>query len=335
MFTIVNNSESRLQKQFRFDIDEVKARRLGIERQDIINLISLYYGGYTLSKHISIDGLSVPILLKMDDQDLKDPSSIEKLLIYSDKMKKSYPLSAFVHLSLISKPLMMQSFNNRPAIRIDANLAKGYSLKDALPVIEKVVSNVGPATQYQYVGNVESYLEGNNQTLWIAVMGVMCIYFLLLLLFRNLLDPFIILLTVPFSVIGGALSLYFIHGSLNLYSTVGLITLVGLITKHGILIIQFANAELKRGQLVKDAIMSATALRFRPIMMTTLAMIFGALPLIMSHELMYVSRQNLGIVIVGGLVVGTIFSLFIVPLVYLIFKGQRRAIAQIKVLMLS
>ncbi|MFZ9034799.1 MAG: efflux RND transporter permease subunit [Francisellaceae bacterium] len=319
-FSIVNNDISPLKKQFVFDINTIKAERLGISRQTIMDLISTYYGGYTLNNNISIDGLSVPIIIKLNDDELKDPDSIHRILIDSDKTGKSYPLDAFVDLKLIAKPLMIQSLNNREAVEIDANLTKGYSLKDVLPVIDKTIANINPQLQHQYIGNVENYEKGNNQTMWVAIIGIMCIYFLLVVLFKNLIDPLIIMLTIPFSVIGGALSLYLIGGSINIYSIVGLITLVGLITKHGILIVQFANHKLKDGLGVKEAILTATALRFRPIMMTTLAMIFGALPLILSHELMYVARQNLGIVIIGGLVVGTLFSLFIVPMVYLLVK---------------
>ncbi len=134
------------------------------------------------------------------------------------------------------------------------------------------------------------------------------------------------MLTVPFSVIGGALSLYLIGGSLNIFSTLGLITLVGLITKHGVLIVQFANQELKKGTTVMESILQATRYRFRPILMTTFAMILGALPLMLSSDIMYVSRQNLAIVIIGGLAIGTFFSLFIVPLVYVLVKQRRKLI---------
>ena len=132
------------------------------------------------------------------------------------------------------------------------------------------------------------------------------------------------MLTVPFSIVGGALSLYLIGGSINLYSALGLITLIGLITKHGILIVQFANNEVKKGKSIIEAILSSTALRFRPIIMTTLVMIFGALPLVFSSTIFYESRQNLGITIIGGLLVGTLFSLFIIPLVYVLVKKTEK-----------
>jgi multidrug efflux pump len=262
----------------------------------------------------------VPVLIQLDQQDLQHPQSIEKFTIISPQNGQSYPLSDFVHIQLISKPASVRTFNNAPAVSVFANLASGVSMGQGIDAVNQIMQHDVPNAQFQYVDNAARYLQSNHQSLFIAVLGTVCIYFLLTILFRNLLDPFIIMLTVPFTVIGGALSLYLIDGSFNLFSVLGLITLVGLITKHGILIIQFANAELKKGALVLDAILSATRHRFRPVIMTTLAMVLGALPLLLSSEMMYVSRQNLAIVLIGGLLIGTLFSLFIVPIVYVLMK---------------
>ena len=125
---------------------------------------------------------------------------------------------------------------------------------------------------------------------------------------------------VPFSIVGGGLSLFLIGNGLNLFSTLGLITLVGLITKHGVLIVHFANDAMKSGKTKVDAIFLATHHRFRPIMMTTFAMTLGALPLVLSNQMMYVARRDLGFVIIFGLLLGTVFSLLIVPMVYVLFK---------------
>ncbi|MCF6776630.1 efflux RND transporter permease subunit [Thiotrichales bacterium 19X7-9] len=323
LFATVNNSISSYKKQFDFNIDSAKSEQVGISREDIINLLSTYYGGYILNNNFSIVGLSVPIVVKLGDHNLLDPGSFSLLTITSKTTGKSYPLSAFVSLKLVAKPTSVMSFNNQATVDIKANLNQGKTLSEAISTVNQLINNYGGEVQYQYVGNAKDYLSGNNQTILIVLFGLLCIYVLLTLVFGNLVDPFIILLTVPFSVIGGALSLYLINGSFNIYSILGLITLVGLITKHGVLIIQFANNELKNAKPLKEAILLATEHRFRPIMMTTLAMIFGALPLLLSSNIMYVSRQNLAIVIMGGLIIGTLFSLFIVPLMYEVIKGAK------------
>ena len=319
-FTVVTSDIAKPEQQLAFTIDQVKAARLGIYRQQIKALLAAYYGGTTLESDFSIAGLSVPIVIQLNKNDLQDPQSIEKLRIQSPLNQKYYALSDFVQLHLIAKPGKVRTFNNMPSVSIFANFSKNIDMAQGIDSVNKVLNTKVPNVQSHFVGGAEDYLQSNNQSLYIAILGILCVYFLLTILYRNLLDPLIIMLTVPFTVIGGALALFLIHGSLNIYSVLGLITLIGLITKHGILIVQFANSELKKGAHVLEAILLATQHRFRPIIMTTLAMVLGALPLLLSSEIMYVSRQSLAIVIMGGLLVGTLFSLFIVPIVYVLMK---------------
>ena len=318
--SFVTNQINPPQKQLVFDIDEPKAASLGILRQNIANELSTYYGGYTLNDYFSVDHLSVPIVMQLNNASLRDPQSLQSLLIQSPVTHQFYALSNFVSLQTVAKPMMITTFNGQPAVEIDANVAGGNSLGTVLPLISKLVQQHYPTLQLQYTGNALQYAQSNNQTLFILLIGLLCVYFLLTVLFKNLVDPFIIMLTVPFSMIGGALALYLIGGSINLYSSLGLITLIGLITKHGVLIVQFANQGLKRGLSVMDAVLEATRCRFRPIMMTTFAMVLGALPLLFSSGIMYKSRENLGMAIIGGLLIGTLFSLVVIPLVYVWIK---------------
>lgn len=332
LFTTVDNTINLPRKQIEFDINTVKAAKFGIYQPDISRLLSTYYGGYSLDNNFSIDGLSVPIILQLENNELKNPSSINDLLIQSATTHQLYPLSNFVSLNTTANPEMIDTFDGHPTVEINAALNTNTSLNQAINYAKNLIQQVTPNVQFQFTGNTADYLEGNSQRNLIIILGVLSIYFLLAILFNSLVDPFIILLTVPFSILGGALSLYLINGSINLYSTLGLITLIGLITKHGVLIVQFANQELKKNNnlnnstqhiTVHTAILRATQHRFRPIIMTTLAMTLGALPLVFSSNLMYVARRELGTVIIGGLIIGTVFSLFIVPLVYsLIKKGK-------------
>lgn len=323
-YSYVANMINQPQKQLVFDINMPKAASLGIYRQTITQLLSTYYGGFTLNNYFNIQGLSVPIVVQAENEDLMDPNSLQKILIQSPITKQYYPITDFVSLSIAAKPLVVTTFDGQPAVQITANLNKNYSIGKAISEVNQLMISHYPLMQYQYTDAAQDYLRSNNQTLLIVIMSLFSVYFLLAILFRNLLDPFIIMLTVPFSVVGGALSLYLISGSINLYSSLGLITLVGLITKHGIMIVQFANDEMKKGLSVKQAIITATALRFRPIVMTTLVMIFGSMPLMFSSNVFYMARENLGITLIGGLLIGTLFSLFIVPLVYVLVKTKRQ-----------
>jgi multidrug efflux pump len=312
-------------KQISFSIDQEKALSVGITRSDITQLLSTYYGGYRLHNDFSIDGLTVPVRVTIDLADLKNPDFLEKLTIHSSLTNLNYPLSEFVTMSLIAQPEAIETFNGLPSVEIDLNLNPGHSMGEAINAIDETAKQITPNAQIYYIDSAQMYLKGSSQTIWIAVLGLISIYFLLTILFKNLIDPFIILLTVPCTMIGGALSLYLIGGSINIYSTLGLITLIGLITKHGILIVRFANEELLKGKSVIQATLEATRHRFRPIMMTTLAMVMGALPLLLSDKMMYVSRQNLAIVIIGGLLVGTLFSLVIIPVVYSLIKKAEQS----------
>ncbi len=324
LFSTVNNSIELPSKQIIFNIDKVAAAKYGIYRDDIAQLLSNYYGGYTLNNNMTIDGLSVPIVVQLDNKDLKNTLAIEKLQIKSPLDGSFHPLHQFIAPQLVTRPTVIKSFNNLPAVAINANLAKGYSLSQAIPYLNHLLSQKASMLQYQYQDNAQQYLENNHLTLFVIALGILCVYFILSILFKSAIDPFIIMLTVPFSIVGGAVSLFVVDGSLNVFSALGLMTLIGLITKHGVLIVQFANQELRKGVTAMQAVITAVHHRFRPIMMTTLAMTLGAIPLMIGHGLMYVSKNNLGIVIIGGLLVGTFFSLFIVPLTYCLLKQWRR-----------
>lgn len=324
LLSFASAETNSFQKQLGFEVDQAKAARLGISEEAISQLLSVYYGGYTLDNYFNIDGLSVPVVIQLNDQYLENPDSLQLLKIQSPSTNLFYPIDNFVNVKLIASPLMISSFNGQPDIEIDANLAKNYSLAEALPYIDNLMKTEFSTVQYQYTGPALEYLQGNNQTLVIILAGIVGVFFLLALIFKNLFDPLIIMLTVPFAMLGGALSLYLIQGSINLYSSLGLITLVGLITKHGVLIVQFSNQGLKEGKSVLEAVLQATHSRFRPIMMTTFAMTFGALPLVLSSDIFYKSRENLGVTIMGGVLVGTLFSLFIIPLVYSLIKRSEQ-----------
>jgi multidrug efflux pump len=152
----------------------------------------------------------------------------------------------------------------------------------------------------------------------------MFIYLVLAAQFESFIDPFIILLTVPLSIAGGLAALYYSGGSLNIYSQVGLVTLIGLISKHGILIVEFANQTRARGEGVREAVLEAAGLRLRPILMTTGAMVFGAVPLALATGAGAESRQDIGWVIVGGILVVTLFTLFVIPAAYTVVRGGLR-----------
>ena len=321
-FLSVDVGSPPIQPQYNIKINVAKAYRAGISPADLRSLLSLYLGGGKLSNDVAIGSESVPIYLQLANPYLHDPNVLQLLTIKNNQGKR-LPVSDFASLKMQPQATVITTVNNRPSVAININLAKGYSISDGLPLVEQALDHQGPGVMHRYIGLVTEYIKNNKNATMVFLFGILAVYLLLTLLFNSLLDPFIILFTVPFSLIGGALSLYVINGTINIVSIIALITLVGLITKHGVLIVYFANVEQRKGLSILDAIMTASAHRFRPIMMTTLAMAAGSLPLIFATGMGYMMRMQLGVVLCAGLLIGTIFSLFIVPLVYLLLKQIR------------
>ncbi|MCU7916435.1 MAG: efflux RND transporter permease subunit, partial [Candidatus Thiodiazotropha sp. (ex Gloverina cf. vestifex)] len=210
---------------------------------------------------------------------------------------------------------------------ISANLAPGYSLGEALSFMEQQVDEVAEGkVQLQYKGESREFRESGNTMLFAFVLALGFIYLVLAAQFESFVDPLIILVSVPLAIGGALLALKLTGGTLNIYSQIGMITLVGLITKHGILIVEFANQIQRRGSSKLDAVIEAASLRLRPILMTTAAMVLGAIPLALATGAGAEGRQQIGWVIVGGMSLGTLFTLFVVPVVYSWIAGTHKPI---------
>jgi multidrug efflux pump len=207
---------------------------------------------------------------------------------------------------------------------INANVAAGHSQGEALQALEDAARRVLPASvQIDYLGESREYKKASSDIYFTFVLALLFIYLVLAAQFESFIDPMIIMLTVPLSMTGALLALKLGGGTMNIYSQVGLVTLVGLITKHGILIVEFANQLQEQGKSRLDAVVEASALRLRPILMTTAAMVLGAVPLAMAVGAGAESRNQIGLVIVGGLLLGTFLTLFVVPTAYTLLARKR------------
>jgi multidrug efflux pump len=182
-----------------------------------------------------------------------------------------------------------------------------------------------PGFRTAFAGQSRDFAESSSSLVFAFVFAILLIYLVLAAQFESLIDPFIILLTVPMAVTGALLSLWITDQSINVFSEIGMIMLIGLITKNGILIVEFANQRKAEGMNVRDAVLAAAASRFRPILMTTLAMIFGTLPIALSLGTSSGSRTSLGIVVVGGLMFAGILTLYVIPAVYSYFSRPYKA----------
>ncbi len=225
-------------------------------------------------------------------------------------------------------PKELRRFNQLRAVTISANLLPGYALGDGIAELERAAAEVLPGTvRTDLAGQSREFRSAGSNLVVVFLLALAFIYLVLSAQFESFRDPIIIMLTVPLSMTGALAALYFTGGTLNVYSQIGLITLVGLITKHGILIVEFANQQQEAGRSRREAVIEAATLRLRPILMTTGAMVFGAVPLALAVGAGAESRQQIGWVVVGGMSLGTLLTLFVVPTVYNLM-GRTHAVRQ-------
>ena len=225
-------------------------------------------------------------------------------------------------------PKELNRFNQLRSATISGNIAAGSSLGEGLEQLKEAAARVLPqSVRYDFSGESREFKEAGSSLLFVFILALIFIFLVLAAQFESFVDPFIILLTVPLSMTGALLALTLTGGTLNIYSQIGLITLVGLISKHGILIVEFANAMTAAGRSPREAIIEAAVLRLRPILMTTCAMVGGAIPLALAAGAGAQSRQAIGWVIVGGMTFGTLLTLFVVPTAYLLLSRNKTRVA--------
>lgn len=243
---------------------------------------------------------------------------------------KWVPLGSLVTLKEVVEPNQIKHYDRMRSGSIHVALQSSMSVDKAIQILDPIIKKHLPAdASYKFGGKAEQYKEA-RAAMWLTYgLALAFIYLVLAALFESFLHPFVVLLTVPLSITGAVWAVYFIGGTSNAYTSIGLVTLIGLITKHGILIVDFANRLRIQGYTLKEAVMLAAANRLRPVLMTTFAMVCGAVPLIYSVGEGAVARKDIGWVIIGGMLMGTAFSLFVVPVAYSLlakFQLQERPI---------
>ena len=222
-------------------------------------------------------------------------------------------------------PQSLNHFNRLRAVKVTATLAPGYAVGDALKAMDEAAKRALPSNALTDLdGQSREFRKSGGEIYFTFVLALIFIYLVLAAQFESFDNPFVIMLSVPLSMTGALFVLWLTGGTLNIYSQVGLVTLVGLITKHGILIVEFSNQLRAKGEALFDAVIDAATLRLRPILMTTGAMVLGSVPLAVASGAGAESRMQIGWVIVGGMTFGTLLTLFVVPTAYTLLAGRRR-----------
>lgn len=302
------------------DVNRDKASEMGLD----IDLIGRSVETFMASRKVTRfkqAGEQYDVILQIEPDQRRDPTDLSTLYLRSSN-DQMIQLSSVVDINETVAPKELNHFDKMKSVTFQAILAPGYSVGEALDFIEQQMADISPETLYDFGGQSREFKESGNSLMFTAMLAGIFTFLVLAAQFESFRNPLIIMLSVPPALFGGLLALYFTHGSLNIYSQIGLITLIGLVTKHGILIVEFANQLQDKGHALQDAIMEAASLRLRPILMTTGATVLGALPLAMAFGAGAESRQQLGWVIVGGMTFGTLLTLFVIPTVYS-YLGKR------------
>lgn len=300
------------------------AATYGVPLQSVADTLSIMMSGRHITD-IERNGQNYDVKVQMQMKDLANLSSLSKLYVRSTLTDDGgnailVPLSNLISLNSAVRQNTLHRYNRQDSATISASLVPGYDIGEVVDYLNQVLPGLVPQGQtFTYSGRILSFLKSQGVMLGLFFLSVVFIYLVLAAQFESFVDPFIILLTVPFSIVGALAVLWAAGGSVNLYTQIGLITLVGLITKHGILITQFANERLKAGEALLDAVINAATIRLRPILMTTFAMVLGAVPLALATGPGSNSHSQIGWVIVGGMLFGTFFSLVVVPVAYVYF----------------
>jgi multidrug efflux pump len=312
--------------ELKVDLDREKVANIGLEVDTVGRTLETMLGGRQVTR-FKREGKQYDVIVQVADVDRRNPDDLATIYVRNDD-GLMIPMNNIITVTERVAPKELNHFNKLRSATITATLAPGYTLGDALTYLQDAARRVLPGSALvDYAGQSREFKESSTSLYITFLLALGFIYLVLSAQFESFVDPFVIMLTVPLSITGALIALHLTGGTLNVYSQIGLITLVGLITKHGILIVEFSNQLQEQGRSKFDAVIEAAGLRLRPILMTTGAMVLGAVPLAIATGAGAESRSQIGWVIVGGISFGTLFTLFVVPTAYTLLARTRHPAA--------
>ncbi|WP_243369560.1 efflux RND transporter permease subunit [Microvirga solisilvae] len=315
-FIVVQNSISYETPRARIVIDRDRAAALGVQVSEIGNTLGALVGGASISK-FDRDNRSYDVVSQVRQQDRLNPERLAEYYVRASD-GSMVPLSALVSIKTDAAPAVIEQFNQLNSATVGALPLPGVTTSEGLATLREIAQRVMPQGFYEdYAGQSRLEIQEGSSIFLAFGLAIIVIYLVLAAQFESFRDPFIIMMSVPLSMFGAMIFLNLGLATLNIYTQVGLITLVGLITKHGILMVEFANElKEKNGVSKREAIQEAARVRLRPILMTTAAMVLGVAPLLYASGAGAAARFSMGLVIASGMSIGTIFTLFVVPMFY-------------------
>jgi len=309
--------------ELRVITDRDRARDLGVSVDDIAQTLQLYYSAGRLD-YFLINGKQYQVIAQVDRANRDQPLDLKSVYLRSTK-GGLVQLDNVVKVTEGATPPAIYHFNRYKSATVSAGLAPGRTVGDGIKEMDRISKEILDDTfSTALSGPSRDYAEGSSNILFAFGFALLLIYLVLAAQFESFMDPFIVMLTVPLAISGAFLSLWLFNQTLNIFSEIGIITLVGLVTKNGILIVEFANQRMEHGVAKYEAAIEAATARLRPILMTSLAVVLGSVPIAFALGAGAKSRVSLGIVIMGGMLFSLVLTLYIIPLMYVIFASKTR-----------
>ena len=330
LFSMMNTDLKETQQQVHVDIDLARAASLGVSAREVAEALQALMTEQEVSTY-SVDGEEYPVIVQLEENQRVTPDDIGNVRVRSDQ-GELIPLSNLLQTESVGGIATQNRYNRLRAVTIYATLATGVTLGEGLAFLEQTVeSKLPPEAKVAYEGQSLDYKESSQGIYLALALALMVLFLVMAAQFESFVHPTVIMVTVPLALLGGLLGLLLSGSTFNLFSQIGLLMLIGIATKNGILLVEFINQKRDEGEPFEQAILSASSLRLRPILMTAVSTVVGAIPLVVMVGPGAASRNVLGVVILYGVSVATLFTLFVVPALYKVIArntGSPEAIAR-------
>jgi hydrophobe/amphiphile efflux-1 (HAE1) family protein len=329
----IESDYSRNKPEIKLSINKNKAKDLGVSTESIGKTLETLYGGKTVTKFNKL-GKEYPIILQQNLVDRRNKEGLTKIFVRSDTTGKLISLANLVEFKEEGSAKKLARYNRQRAVTISANISAEYTLSEAIKYLEQTLSNSQINNQITWKGKSEELKETSNELFIIFGLALLTAYLVMAATFNSFIHPFIIVLTVPLALFGGLIFILFLNSSINIFSQIALVILIGISTKNSILIVDYANQLRAAGKNIEASIKEACDLRFRPIMMTSISTMIAMLPLVIGNigpGAGEASRLAVGATILGGMIISTFFTLYITPTMYLALAKNTKRIDAIDI----
>ncbi len=323
----IESDYSRNKPEVKLIINKNKAKDLGVSTETVGKSLETLYGGKRVTTFNKL-GKEYPIILQQYISDRRNKEGISKIFVRSDTTGKLISLTNLINFEEEGTAKELSRYNRQRAVTISANISENYTLSEAIKYLENIMAEVSPKSQITWKGKSEEIKETSNELFIIFALSLLTAYLVMAATFNSFIHPFIIILTVPLAIFGGLVFILFLNSSINIFSQIALVILIGISTKNSILIVDYANQIRTTGKNIETAVKEACSIRFRPIIMTSLSTMIAMMPLVIGNigpGAGEGSRLAVGATILGGMIISTFFTLYVTPTMYLsLAKNTKR-----------